>query len=150
VVVLRRYAAFSQEATIFGYHFWSAVLVSVGSGGCWLVFGKDVALAAVVDAICIHGIYSTSFLELWSLSEGGYSLSLLRLVRNAGAEGGAVDRSALIAIGNTKKGARVQGLSRLRLVRRTVDEQLELTAFGRVAASAFAGVAWAANLRDVG
>jgi hypothetical protein len=150
VLVLRHQAAFGQEATIFGYHFWSAILISIGSLVCWLVFADSVVFAAVVAAICIHGIYSISFLELWSLSEGGYSLSILRLVHQARAEGRSVDQGALLAIGNAKKGNRVQGLLKLRLVHRSADQRLDLTTFGRVTASVFAGVAWAANLRDVG
>jgi hypothetical protein len=71
-------------------------------------------------------------------------------VRDAGSRGRVVDRATLVAIGNTKKGNRVQGLSKLRLARQSDDQRLELTAFGRVTASAFAAVAWAANLRDVG
>ena len=151
VLVLRHHAAFGREATIFGYHFWSAILVSVGSLLCWLVFANEVVFAAAVAAICIHGIYSISFLELWSLSEGGYSLSILRLVKQASDEGRKIDQGTLLAIGNAKKGSRVQGLLKLRLVHRSADQhQLELTTFGRVTASAFASVAWAANLRDVG
>jgi hypothetical protein len=149
VVVLRHHAAFGHEATIFGYHFWSAMLVSLGSLLCWLVFRDSVVFAAVVAAVCIHGVYSISFLELWSLSEGGYSLSVLRLVKHARDEGRTIDRGALLDIGNAKKGNRVQGLLKLRLVRRRSDH-LELTTYGRVTASAFASVAWAANLRDVG
>jgi hypothetical protein len=149
IFVLRHRAEFGQEATIFGYHFCSAILVSVVSLGSWIVFPNTVQVAAAIAAICIHGIYSTSFLELWSLSEGGYSLSILRLVNKARAEGRALDRGALVALGETKKGNRVEGLVKLRLAHQSTD-LLVLTAFGRLTAAVFAGVASATVQRDVG
>jgi hypothetical protein len=102
-----------------------------------------------VAAISLHGIYSTSFLELWSLAEGGYSLSILRLLRDAGVDGRSVQPATLQAIGARKKGSRLQGVLKLRLVRQRRD-QFELTRAGQVVAHVLAGVAWAANLRELG
>jgi len=38
------------------------------------------AMAGLVAAIALHGIYSLSFFELWSLAEGSYSLRILEHV----------------------------------------------------------------------
>jgi hypothetical protein len=102
-----------------------------------------------VAAISAHGIYSTSFLELWSLSEGGYSLSILRLLKDARASGRVVEPSVLHEIGARKKGNRVNGLLRLGLARQDAGH-IELTVFGRLTAAVFGSIAWAANLREIG
>jgi hypothetical protein len=100
-------------------------------------------------ALAAHGIYSTSFLELWSLAEGGYSLSILRLLKGAREAGRTVDLATLHAIGAQKKGNRVQGLLKLHLVRQE-GSLFVATPFGRVAGAFLGGIAWAANLRELG
>lgn len=149
VVKLRDLAAFGQEATIFGYHLWSAVVVSGLSVVACLAAPSMQRLAAALAAISLHGIYSTSFLELWSLSEGGYSLSILRLLRDARLKGQIVQPATLQAIGARKKGSRLQGVFKLRLARQRRDE-FELTPLGRAVAEVLAAVAWATNLRELG
>ncbi len=149
VVRLRDLPAFSQEATIFGYHFWSALLVGVLAVLGFLLAPSSTSAAVAAAAIAAHGIYSTSFLELWSLAEGGYSLSILRLLKHAREAGQTVNLATLHAIGAQKKGNRVQGLLKLHLVRR--DGKLFVaTPFGRLAGTFLAGIAWAANLRELG
>ena len=149
ILRFRQAPAFSREATIFGYHFWSAIGVSTAAVIGWLAAPSSETAALVIAAISAHGIYSTSFLELWSLSEGGYSLSILRLLKDAKLAGRSVEPRVLHAIGARKKGNRVQGLLRLRLARQRGD-QFELTPFGRGVAALFGGIAWAANLRELG
>jgi hypothetical protein len=149
VVKLRDLPAFGQEATIFGYHLWSAVLVSGLSLVAWLSAPSMERFAVAVAAISLHGIYSTSFLELWSLAEGGYSLSILRLLRDARLTGRVVEATTLQAIGARKKGSRLQGVLKLRLAREH-GEQFELTPLGQAVAHVFAAVAWAADLRELG
>ena len=149
VLKLRHLPAFSQEATIFGYQFWSAVLVGTLAVLGVLVTRSSTSVAVAAAAIAAHGIYSTSFLELWSLAEGGYSLGILRLLKRAHQAGHSVELATLHAIGAQKKGNRVQGLVKLGLVRQ--DGSLyEATARGRVVGTVLAGVAWAANLHELG
>jgi hypothetical protein len=149
VLKLRDARAFSQESTIFAYHFWSAATVSALGVLGWLVAPSPESAAVAAAAISAHGIYSTSFLELWSLSEGGYSLSILRLLTHAKAAGRVVELNVLHDIGARKKGNRVQGLLKLRLAKQH-ENQFELTMFGRGVAALFGGIAWAANLRELG
>ena len=149
VVKLRDLPSFSREATIFGYHFWSATLVGVAAVGGWLLAPSWTSAALAAAAIAAHGIYSMSFLELWSLAEGGYSLSILRLLKQAQERGEAVDPGTLYAIGAKKKGNRVQGLLKLGLARRH-GPAFQATPLGRGVATVLAGVAWAANLRELG
>jgi hypothetical protein len=149
VLKLRDVPAFSQEATIFGYHFWSAVTVSVLAVLGLLLAPSSANAAVAAAAIAAHGIYSTSFLELWSLAEGGYSLSILRLLKHAHQAGRTVDVATLHAIGAKKKGNRVQGLLKLRLARQH-GSLFEATLLGRLAGTVLGGIAWAANLRELG
>jgi hypothetical protein len=149
VLTLRERAAFRHEAVIFGYHFWSAVALTTVSCVSWALKPTFEQAAAVVAAVALHGIYSTSFLELWSLSEGGYSLRILRMLEDARPAGLELDRGALQAIGARKKGNRISGLLRLGLARRTWD-QLELTSFGRGVGAVLSSIAWLANLRELG
>ncbi|MDQ6670578.1 MAG: hypothetical protein M3069_07455 [Chloroflexota bacterium] len=149
VLKLRNLPAFSQESTIFGYHFWSAAGLSMAAIIAWLADPSRETAALAAAAISAHGIYSTSFLELWSLSEGGYSLSILRLLTNAKAAGSVVEAGVLHEIGARKKGNRVHGLLKLKLARQH-DNRFELTVLGRAVAAVFSGIAWAANLRELG
>jgi hypothetical protein len=149
VLKLRDLSAFSQESTIFAYHFWSAACLSgLGVVG-WLLAPSLESAAVAAAIISAHGIYSTSFLELWSLSEGGYSLSILRLLTDAHTAGRVVEPSVLHEIGAMKKGNRVYGMLRLKLATQH-ENRFALTAIGRVVAAVLGRVAWAANLRELG
>ena len=72
---LRHGKALASETRILLYHFapavlWMAVLAVLALLGA-------VPLGLVVLLGGIHGIYSLTFLELWALSDGGYSLAIM-------------------------------------------------------------------------
>ncbi len=148
--VLRTLRAFSREPIIFAYHFLSvlgvALLLLVG-----LVGGTPgvVDLATLVAIVSLHGIYSISFLELWSLSEGGYSLAIMEYVARHRARGERVGLEGLHRLGQAKQANRLAGIERLGLIRRAGDG-VELTSVGRVVAAVLAAIAWAANIRERG
>lgn len=144
VLVLRRLAAFSSEKAIFLYHAAPATLLALGLLGWWLVNPATVAFALAVSIIAAQGIYSMSFLELWSLAEGGYSLSILdRIDRNL-TTGQSLNRVELERIGEAKKTNRIRSLRSLALVT-DGDGGLRLTPVGRCVAALLAAVAWPAN-----
>lgn len=116
VLVLRRLALFRTEKGIFLYHFVSAVLVCSGAVVAGFVDPEGFGLAGFVVVLSVHGIYSLSFLEAWSLAQGGYSLSIMAGVARAEATDGQPDFSALVAIGKSKQDERVAALQALRLV----------------------------------
>lgn len=103
------------------------------------------AMAGLVAAIALHGIYSLSFLELWSLTEGSYSLSILEHVEQMTRRGEAVEASGLEGLGGAKKAQRLAGLARLGLVRSMAD-QITLTRRGRCVACLLAHVARSAGI----
>lgn len=145
--VLRHLQAFRSERTIFLYHALSAIGVSLVVIGSLFVPGSDVDLVWVIGVIALHGIYSTTFLEIWSLAEGGYSLQIVEHIARANRLGQEPDAEALQAIGIAKQGNRLAGLVSIGLVRQEAG-RVALTPLGRVLASCFASLAWLTNVQD--
>lgn len=145
--VLRHLPAFRTERTIFLYHALSAIGMSLVVVASMFVPGSDVDLIWVVAVIALHGVYSTTFLEVWSLAEGGYSLQILEQVERAERLGEGLDPEALRAIGIAKQGNRLAGLASIGLVRQEGGRVL-LTGAGRVLASCFALLGWLTNVQD--
>jgi hypothetical protein len=133
-VLLRKSAALRCEKGIFLYHFVSAVLTALAGCTYALTASSPNGFAVLALVLSVHGIYSLSFLELWSLAQGGYSLSVISSIARAEANGVAPDFSHLEQIGETKQRERIAGLEKLRLIARS-DGSITLTRSGsRVAA----------------
>ena len=147
VLVLRSLPAFRREGVIFAYHALSAVAVTLSVLLGPLVLGTPFSFEWAVAIIGIHGLYSTTFLELWSLAEGGYSLQILEHLDRAERLGQPADVESLRAIGAAKQANRLAGLSSVGLVRQ-VGGKVELTSAGRAVASVFALLAWLTNAQD--
>jgi hypothetical protein len=145
--VLRHLPAFRGERTIFLYHALSAIGVTLVVVVSLLVPGSGIDLEWAVAIVALHGIYSVSFLEVWSLADGGYSLQILEHVQRADRLGERPDVEALRAIGIAKQGNRLAGLAAIGLVRQEAG-RVSLTAAGRVVASFFALLAWLAHTQD--
>src|SRR5215210_578880 len=112
----------------------------------WLL-GWGIDLEVAVAIVGLHGLYSVTFLELWSLAEGGYSLQILEGLAGAERRGEPADIEALRAIGAAKQGNRLAGLASIGLVRYE-GSRVALTGPGRLVASAFALLAWLTNVQD--
>lgn len=129
VLVLRNRAGLRSEKGIFLYHLASAVLAGLAALAFAVLEPDAFGFAGVVLVLSLHGIYSVSFLELWSLAQGGYSLSILAGVLQAEASGKEPDFAGLAAIGRAKQAGRVAALERLGLVSGT-EGRIALTAHG--------------------
>ena len=147
IVALRSLPAFRREGVIFAYHALSAIGVTLTVLLSPLVFGSPLSLEWIIAIVAIHGLYSTSFLELWSLAEGGYSLQILEQLDRSERQGAPADVAALRAIGAAKQANRLAGLASIGLVRQ-VGGRVELTGSGRLVASVFALLAWLTNVQD--
>jgi hypothetical protein len=147
VAILRNRSTFQTERGIFLYHFISAILVTGAAGVLCLVFLNEDAFAVALGLIAAHGIYSVSFLELWSLSQGSYSLSIMT---GAGTE---LSRAKLIEtfmrVGNEKKSGRIANLAKSPLIR-SDGHYWNLTGSGRAAAMPLRALLWLANIKDRG
>ena len=92
-VWFRHWRAFGSEKTIFLYHAVSfAGAVSSVLAASWFLCPPGGGWRWVTGAAGLHGIYSLSFLELWALSDGGYSLRILDQIERdrAGGAGSCV------------------------------------------------------------
>jgi len=144
---LRHRAALRGERTIFLYHFLSWI-ISVGGAGAWGLCTQGLPAAGALTVLCgsLHGIYSLSFLELWSLSQGSYSLSILTAVeRDSTLESLRPDAALLGAIGQQKRAARLVSLQRLGLL----NAREAVTPPGRLAAALISGIITLSNGRNL-
>jgi hypothetical protein len=85
---LKRSHRLRTEPSILFYHVASFVLVG-GSGllAWWRAGGgTGESLAEFVAAISLHGIYSMSFLALWSSAQGGYSFHMMKALHAGSRE----------------------------------------------------------------
>jgi hypothetical protein len=139
VVFLRHAARLRTEQGIFFYHFASAVLTGLAGLTAAVAELDGFGFVGLVLVLSVHGIYSLSFLELWSLAQGGYSLSVLRSIERAEASGAEPDFSHLERIGETKQRERLAGLEQLGLIA-TNDNQAALTDRGGAIATLLRGL----------
>jgi hypothetical protein len=149
VVILRENPFFQTEQGIFAYHFISAFLFAViALAACWI--NPDiVVLATAFGLAATHCIYSISFLELWSVAQGSYSISII-----TGMESGVTySREKLVTnffqIGNAKKANRIVALARLSLIHR-VGDRWQLTCCGRLLTVSLVAVLWLSNPKKIG
>ncbi len=144
-LALRHVPAFSRERIIFLYQVLSFVAFPVGL----LFFGPPVLdrWPALAAAVSLHAIYSLSFLELWSLSEGSYSIRMLDRVSRLGVLPESADTSDLERIGASKKANRLGSLLALGLIRRE-GVGYAATGRGRMAALPLRTLVWLVNIRD--
>lgn len=145
---LRTLPAFSRENVIFRYHWVSAAIVGSVVTVAVATTRRWSDLAAAVGVLSLHGIYSMSFLELWSLAQGGYSVSILEEAGHVGPPVEAKrDVSILHQMGASKTRNRLETLERLGFVRGQ-GGLIALTPFGRVVAGALLVIARILNLRQ--
>jgi hypothetical protein len=149
VFVLRGRPLVQSERGIFLYHFASAAVFTLVALCVAVTYLSDAAFATAVGLSAIHGIYSLSFLELWTLAEGSYSMSILTGI----ASQGRLSRSTLIGafarIGDAKKDDRLSVLSKLSLARRD-GNHWRLSARGRVVANLVNLLIWLAAIKKSG
>jgi hypothetical protein len=145
-LVQRGTCALNRERVIFLFHaipfaLFLMLLVAALAAG-WLPFDH------AAGALSVHGIYSLTFLEFWSLAQGGYTVSLLRLLL-AGPMTEAEVLHELRLIGEKKRQDRLLALQDRNLIRR-IDDSVVLTKRGRLAARVVLLLRWLANMRDAG
>jgi hypothetical protein len=149
VLMLRNWPFFQSERGIFLYHFVSAALFTLVALAAAATHLSDATLAVALGLSAIHCIYSISFLELWTLAEGSYSMSILTGI----ASQGTLSRKALIdafaRIGDAKKGDRLSVLTKLSLARRDGD-QWRISARGRLVAKLLNLLVWLAAIEKPG
>jgi hypothetical protein len=144
VIWYRHVPKLRTEAAILAYHvlsygFLLGVLTLAGA-----MLGQPGWIAALF-AGGLHGIYSLSFLELWSLTQGSYSLGILARIAQNGGQASGQELATLQGIGATKQAERRGALHRLGLT------QLDgaPTFRGRLAAVPLRAILWLSNGRPL-
>ena len=138
-----------RERGVFRYHFFSALLFSLAAFAYAFADGSETAAANAFGLVAVHAIYSMSFLELWSLTQGSYSVQVLQAVRAAGTKSKSEAIRELADIGETKRHQRLDGIVGLRLVRRERDLYC-LTPRGSVSAAVVRALLYTANYKRPG
>jgi len=148
-VHLRHLPSFRHEGTIFRYHAISSCIFSAAALLPGLVRADARLLIAGLGLVMLHGLYSITFLELWSISQIGYSIAILAEVERLGVATAEELVRDLARIGEAKKAGRLQSLSALGLIR-LESGRYHLTARGRIIAGAIGLLRWLANYSDTG
>jgi len=120
-----------SELRILAFHS-SSFAIYIAIVITWYMLGGSGTIASGV--VAIHCLYSVSFLEIWSLTEGSYALSIMREIYTREKVSIPSISSEFSAVGDEKRRSRLQFLIRIGLVAKHPDRQLELTAIGVVVA----------------
>ncbi|MFI4987422.1 MAG: hypothetical protein ACHQF3_08265 [Alphaproteobacteria bacterium] len=144
---LREWGVFQTERGIFLYHFAAGAALTLIALVAAATLASSAAWATAVSAIACQGIYSLSFLEVWSLTQGSNSIGILATA----AAAGGMPRERLIAshvrIGDEKKAYRLVVVERLGLVR-IEGGRVSVTGLGGLLAAFLAGLHWLAKLGE--
>ena len=120
-----------RERTVFLFHVSSAVALTLVAAVA-LATGLT-SLPVAAGMVALHGVYSLSVLELWSLSEGSYALTMLASLSNAPVAPATL-AARFEALGEVKKKSRLGALQRSRLL--ACSDPIKLTRRGRLVALA--------------
>jgi hypothetical protein len=149
VAVLRHRPLFQTEKGIFLYHLTSAAVFVAAALLILFILRDSEAFSVAFALVAAHGIYSISFLELWSLAQGSYSLSIMGQGRSDRAPTRAELVDSFSRIGNAKKADRLSGLQGSQLIRLD-GNRWKLNGSGATVASLLKSLLWLANIKERG
>jgi hypothetical protein len=132
--VVRFAAPMRTEQGIFRYHASSCMLVFLSAAIALVLRPTEEMLAAAVLVLSAQGIYSLTFIEFWSLTQGGYSLQILGFLADGKFFPSTADPRPA-ELGAAKVRQRLDSLEGLALIRRDREGE-KLTAKGRALAEA--------------
>jgi len=129
--LLKRYIY--TERGIFLYHVFALVVTISYCTILYIIqeipFAHGVTDYAII--LGVQGIYSLTFLECWSITQGGYSLGILFEINNATLANSKkpLDLIKFEEIGIEKQTSRIENLISLKLIKRE-DSTVHLTFIG--------------------
>jgi hypothetical protein len=148
LAVFRHWQVFAGERTIFAYH---GLAFAVGFAVVATAFARGaIGFAALSGLLALQFIYSISFLELWSLAQGSYSLQILTRVAREASTPREEIVAACEAIGGEKKRHRLDNLLTFGLVAKSVDSRLGLSAKGAMLVRSLRTIMRFSAVRDAG
>ncbi len=144
-IAARGWATARRERFAFLFHVVSfALLFAVAA---YAVITGAQPLIVGLGALAIHGIYSLTVLEVWSLSEGSYALSMLRRLAEKPSDKAEIV-AQFAALGESKRSSRLLALGDGGLI--DGAGTVTLTKKGRLVALAIAALRRLANLENAG
>jgi hypothetical protein len=148
LTVLRHVPAFARERTIVLYH--GAAFAFVLAAVVAALARGTTGFAASCGLLALYFIYCISFLELWTLSEGSYSLQILVRIQQQPSIAREELLAACQAIGVGKKHDRLDDLLTLKLIAKTGDGRLELSPAGSLLVGSLRAIMRFTTIRDAG
>ncbi len=133
----RHHPILQTERGIFAWHAASYLLALLIAAFTAVLQSPAEALILGALLAGLHGIYSLSFLEIWSLTQGSYSLQLLSRIEQCGPMT-ADELPGATDIGSQKQQDRAEAIRRLGLAR--IDGGL--TPAGQIAAHGLRAILW--------
>lgn len=149
VSYFRHRPAFRTEGGILLLHLISVVLLIILEIlSCW-PSPSQADFAFIIGSTAGHCIYSLTFLEIWALSEGGYSLRVLsEVVKNKHSTIEGLEKH-FAALSSGKKEERLDSLLVLGLVQKR-QNTFSLTSRGKYLALFIAGICYLSQLDKTG
>jgi hypothetical protein len=129
IVFIRHLQYFRSEFRIFFLHLIVVILINL-IASLLLIYSSDFSIADFVITFSVYGIYCITFLEVWSLSQGGYSLSILHVINLANENKQDPNFSTLKKIGQEKQKSRIDYLINSGYLEVVDGCQLRLTSKG--------------------
>lgn len=137
----------TSESAIFRFHFYSACLLAAAAAAAFALAPGAASFACAITVVFAHGIYSLTFLELWTLAQISYSHQVLQKAGAGALDGQAVEE--LAALGEAKRSSRLRALLQSGLVE--YDGGLwQITGKGRRAGLLLNILLWLAAVRSPG
>lgn len=149
VLVFRHQPRFQTEGGVFLLHVLSAAVAVTILLVRFALGPSEEKFALALAAGAAHGIYSLSFLEIWALSDGGYSLRVLHEVVLRGKSTLPELEAHFTAMSSGKKEGRLDSLLDLGLVQKEGNDY-SLTSRGKVVAKCIAIFGLLAQLKKTG
>ena len=145
---LRRTVTFRNERVITIYHLTSGMGLIVAVSARWIWSDLPCQPDDCLAVGSLHGLYSLTFLSLWSSAQGGFSLRILKSLRQ-----GARPRNDVMIefarMGDEKRRERLQNLRRVGLIELRGADYC-VTRKGRLVARMVGFVHWLNDFRVIG
>jgi hypothetical protein len=129
IIFFRNYHYFRSERGIFLLHVVIVFLINI-IALLQLIYSSAFTIAFYIITISVYGIYCITFLEIWSLSQGGYSLSILQAINFANEKNQDPNFNILNKIGQEKQTSRIEYLINSGLIEKADRGQIRLTPKG--------------------
>jgi hypothetical protein len=148
LALLRYLKVFAGERTIVAYH---ALAFAIVFAVVIAAFARGtLGFAALSGLLALQFIYSISFLELWSLAQGSYSLQILLRISQHASSSREEILATCEAIGAEKKRHRLDNLLTFKLAARSADGCIELSTLGAMLVRSLRAIMRFTAIRDAG